>query len=123
MIDCSALLIKSQKPFSLLLDRQFLHQIESVGVVLFGFCVGVEFGRIVPGMSQILNRPLKIAPALEVHGKLCGNLRRALSVVLGQLFSGLQVKHDASLVHQVAVEKVLVKRMCKTITSRQGSIG
>ena len=123
MIDCSTFLIKSQKLLSLFLTGQFLHQIESIGVVLFGFGVGVEFGRIVPGVNQILNRSPKITPKLEVHGELSGNLRRALSVVLGQLFTSLQVEHDAPLVYQVPVEKILVKGMCKTITCRQGAIG
>src|SRR6267142_6119681 len=107
----------------LLLSWKFFDQVERVGIVLFGFGVRVEFRRVVSSMNQIRNRPAKIASTLKVHGQLSGNLRGALPIVLGQLLARLQVERGASFVYQIAVEKVLVKRMCEAITRRQGPVG
>src|SRR5262245_37949404 len=51
--------------------------------------------------------------------QLRSNLWRSLAVMAGQLLTGLQVKQSPTLIHQVTIKRVLIKRMSKPVARRQ----
>ncbi len=74
-------------------------------------------------MNEVFNRTPEVAPALEVHCELRRDARRLRAVMPRQLFSGLPVELNAPLADQVAVENILVERVCEAIAHREGTIG
>ena len=49
-------------------------------------------------------------------------VRRALAVVTEQLFARLLVQPDAAFIDEIAVKKVLIKRVREAITRRERAV-
>ena len=77
----------------------------------FSFRITVKLGGVITGVDQILDCAWKVSALLEVHGELSRDLWRTLAVVPQQLLAGLLVQQHASLVYQIAVKKILIKRV------------
>src|SRR5439155_20653193 len=60
--------------------------------------------------------------AIEMKSKLRHQMRRTRAIVLYQLFTSLPVKHHPAFGYQVAIKKILIKRMREAIAGRQTSV-
>src|SRR5206468_4260787 len=90
---------------------ELLNQAKRVRIVLSGLGIGVKLSSVVSRLNQILDSAGEIAASLKVQRKLSGNLVRTPSIVTGQVFACLPMKHSATLVHQIAVQKILIERV------------
>ena len=85
--------------------------------------VGVELDGIIARLGEVFDGAWEIPPALEMHGKLCGDMRCLISVMLHQLLARLAVQKRPALAYQIAVKHVLVERVREAVARRQPTVG
>ena len=111
MIHRAALVIERAQVLRLRVRRQFFYQPQRLRVMLLGFGVTVEFRRVIACVNQVLDCASEITSAFEVDGEVRGDLRRTFAEMTEQMFACLLMQHDATLIHEIAVQKILIERM------------